>query len=99
MVCPCQLKRLKKSRSKSCGTGQVRIAKRVALRLLDWHPGQGSPEYAVGSSGYAGRCVPLHLVEEAQARLSRVASRSTGEDRRILARLVRALGAAARRAR
>lgn len=45
-----------------CPRGTVRIGKRLGGRVLEWHGGMTHPSYAVGSSAYAGRCVPKTLV-------------------------------------
>jgi hypothetical protein len=39
--------------------------KELALRLLDWHGGQSSPLYSVGSSWLAGKEVPTENIEAA----------------------------------
>jgi hypothetical protein len=53
--------------AKRCTAGSVRISKSLALKLLDWHGGQGSNLYAVGSTGFAGRCIPkAHLLAAAR---------------------------------
>lgn len=52
--------------SKHCSKGSVWISRRLALRLLDWHGGQGDPIYAVGSSALnRGACLPAKLVSDA----------------------------------
>jgi len=43
----------------------------LGLKLLDYHGGQGTALYAVGSSWFAGRPVPVELVESAAAELRR----------------------------
>lgn len=43
----------------------------LGLKLLDYHGGQGTALYAVGSSWFAGRAVPIDLVEDAAAELRR----------------------------
>lgn len=45
-----------------CPVGKVRLGKRLGERVLEWHGGGGQPSYAVGSSAYAGWCVPKALV-------------------------------------
>ena len=52
-----------------CPVGSVKIGKRLALSILEWHGGQTAPSYAVGSSGFAGRCVAKPLVKEAAREL------------------------------
>jgi hypothetical protein len=44
----------------------------LALSILDWHGGQGSPSYAVGSTWHALREVPITLAWEAHRELVRV---------------------------
>ncbi len=44
----------------------------LALSVLDWHGGQWSPSYAVGSSWHAMREVPVPLAWEAHRELVRV---------------------------
>lgn len=44
----------------------------LALSLLDWHGGQGSPSYGVGSCWHALREVPVPLAWEAYRELLRV---------------------------
>ena len=39
--------------------------KELAYKLLDWHGGQWSPLYSVGSSWSAGKDVPREIVEQA----------------------------------
>lgn len=63
----------------------------MALRLMEWHGGQGTALYAVASSWYAGRAVRSDLVEEASTELSRT------KDRKAIA-LARKLDAAMKRA-
>ena len=52
-----------------CPRGSIRIGKGLALRVLNWHGGQSTAAYAVGSTGYAGRCVPRTLVRRAALEL------------------------------
>lgn len=53
----------------ACGLGSAprmyHIAKREALMLMDWHGGQGSPLYSVGSRAYAGHPVDEATLERA----------------------------------
>jgi hypothetical protein len=66
---------------------------------LDWHGGGGKPTYAVGSSGFVGRCVPKDLVRRAASELNvtliairkGIAGRYTARDERSLSRIVEAL--------
>ena len=39
--------------------------KELALELLEWHGGQWSPLYSVGSSWFAGKDVPNNIIEDA----------------------------------
>lgn len=48
---------------KRCPKGECRLSKSEALKLLDWHGGQGTGAYALGSSSFAGRCVPVKYAE------------------------------------
>lgn len=82
-----------------CPHGSTRIGKRLALRVLDWHGGQSRPTYAVGSSGFADRCVSKDLVRRAASELNvtliairkGIAGRYTARDERGLARIVEVL--------
>ena len=47
----------------------------LASRLLDWHGGQSSPLYALGSSWLAGKAVPDELVDRAIEELEDIAQR------------------------
>ncbi len=62
---------------KRCPKGECRLSKSEALKLLDWHGGQWSGAYALGSSSFAGRCVPVKYAERALDEL-RDALRSPG---------------------
>lgn len=55
-----------------CPKGSVRISRALALKVLDWHGGQSTPTYAVGSSGFAGRCIPKPLLRRASWELRNV---------------------------
>lgn len=61
---------LRSSRAR-CPRGHVRLSRRLGLKLLEWHSGQTSPVYAVGSSAYAGQCVDSNLVRLAMYELRR----------------------------
>jgi hypothetical protein len=75
-----------------CPRGSVRIGKRLAFLVLDWHGGMSHPSYAVGSSGYAGHCVSKALVRQAIAEFRAVlASPSKLTARVQLQRLVASL--------
>lgn len=50
-------------------TRQITGSKRLGLRVLDWHGGQFTPTYAVGSSFYAGHSVPEDTLKSAIAEL------------------------------
>ena len=54
-----------------CPPGSTRIGRGLALRLLDWHGGQGSMLYAAGSTGFAGHCVPKRVLFDASMELRR----------------------------
>jgi hypothetical protein len=41
----------------------------LGVKLHEWHGGQASALYAVGSCWYAGTTAPLHLVREAAEEL------------------------------
>ncbi len=43
---------------------KVFIPSSLAIRIMDWHGGQDSPSYAVGSTAFVDKEVPVHLVEE-----------------------------------
>jgi len=78
--------------TKRCPRGSVLIGQRLALRVLDWHGGQGHPSYAVGSSGYAGRCVSKALVRQAITEFKNVlATSSKLAPKKSLARVIAAL--------
>lgn len=68
------------------------IPKRLALKLLEWHGGQGSALYAVGSSGYVGRPVSVELIVKAANELGRSVSgtgvTAVGELLRLQAKLL-----------
>lgn len=49
--------------------------KQLALKLLDWHGGQWSPLYSVGSSWLAGRDVPSDVIQEAIQELEDIAQK------------------------
>lgn len=51
---------------------QVGDEEGLALELMDWHGGQGSAAYAVGSSWHAGKKVDTDLVREAADELRSV---------------------------
>lgn len=82
-----------------CPPGSTRIGRRLALRVLDWHGGQEKPTYAVGSNGFADRCVTKDLVRRAASELNviliamrqGIAGRYTAREERSLSRLVGAL--------
>lgn len=82
-----------------CPKGSTRIGKRLGLRVLDWHGGQSKPTYAVGSNGFADRCVSRDLVRRAASELNAtliairkgIAGRYTARDERSLERIVDAL--------
>ncbi len=48
----------------------VKLTKAQALRLLDWHGGQGSAVYSLGSSSYGGHYVPIAVARKAVAELT-----------------------------
>lgn len=48
---------------------------RLALRILDWHGGQDTGLYALGSSWFANHEVPLCVVNRACSELSRIAAK------------------------
>ena len=43
----------------------VKLTKMQASRLLDWHGGQGSAVYALGSSSHSGHGVPIAVARAA----------------------------------
>lgn len=47
----------------------VCLTRKQGLRLLDWHGGQGSALYAVGSSAFSGRCVSTDTARRATREL------------------------------
>jgi hypothetical protein len=56
------------------GRGKVLLTKAQALRLLDWHGGQGTATYALGSSSFAGHGVDIGTAEAVLSDLSSLAS-------------------------
>ncbi len=69
----------------------VCLTKRQGLRLLDWHGGQKSALYAVGSNAFAGRCVSKDLARLAASELRMAAFGQTRRNQRSAASLVRML--------
>lgn len=47
-----------------CGDG----GHELGLKILDWHGGQGTPEYAAGSSIFSGRKIPHELATQVASR-------------------------------
>ncbi len=43
----------------------MRVTRRQAMRLYDWHGGQGTGVYALASNSDTGRCVPLDVGQRA----------------------------------
>ncbi len=89
-------------------TGVV-LTKHQALKLLDWHGGQGSALYALGSSSYAGFGQPGHpvtielaenAIRELREVLSEVGSKSklTAADKKDLQQRIKDVEAAIRKA-
>lgn len=75
-----------------CPKGSIRIGKRLAERVLWWHGGMSMPSYAVGSSGYADRCVSKKLVRKAIREFKAVlAEGGKLAPRASLGRIIRAL--------
>lgn len=52
-----------------CPRGSVRLSIGLARRILDWHGGQGTNLYAVGSGAYAGQCVRKSEIRKAASEL------------------------------
>lgn len=65
-----------KSRKNPSDDDMVYGGRSLALRVLEWHGGQGTPLYAVGSSWFAGRDVSRDLVEQAASELRRTRKRA-----------------------
>lgn len=72
---------------------QITGSKRLGLRVLDWHVGQFTPTYAVGSSFYAGNTVPEDTVKSAIRELRRelALQLSVGNNGRGLLRVISSL--------
>ena len=52
------------------GSIGVKLTKTQALRLLDWHGGQWSAVYSLGSSSLGGHYVPVSVAKKAVAELT-----------------------------
>lgn len=48
----------------------IKLTKAQALRLLDWHGGQGSAVYSLGSSSYGSHYVTVAVARKAVAELT-----------------------------
>ena len=59
------MKILKTASYKKIAQKLNRDRKELALRLLEWHGGQNSPLYSVGSTWLAGKEVPVENINEA----------------------------------
>lgn len=57
--------------------------KELALKLMDWHGGQFSPLYSVGSSWLAGKDVPNNIIEEAIKELEDIAQKKVNYPQNI----------------
>jgi hypothetical protein len=69
----------------------VCLTRNQGLRLLDWHGGQGSALYAVGSSAFAGRCVPASTARRAARELRLAMYGTPARAQRSAAALIRVL--------
>lgn len=63
----------KENKKKTKKAFNVDSKKELAYELLQWHGGQTSPLYSVGSSWAAGKYVPTNIIEEAIAELEDLA--------------------------
>ena len=54
----------------------IKGTRELALKLMEWHGGQGTALYAVASSWYAGKAVRADLVEQAAGELRRTKQRA-----------------------
>lgn len=70
----------------------IKLTKRQALKLLDWHGGQGTSAYALGSSSFAGRCSTVETARDVMDDLRTIrSSERSARNRRQLTYLIGAI--------
>ena len=79
--------------------GQVKLPRAQALRLLDWHGGEETAVYALGSSSFAGHKVPMFVAENALRELKAAQNDVIGKELQSLHRVIDTVDAALVRGR
>ncbi len=68
----------------------------LALRVMDWHGGQGSMVYSLASTGYAGKLVSPSMIDAAVGELERDLAGANAEEKRDLDEIIGELDGVAR---